>query len=96
LTPLLRHRLKELFPRLQDDDLPRFEVAEDELVSRITRRTGRSARAVRQVLYELGVLVRPRVAVNELHTSRRSEESLGSGIPEDTGPSGTMGLGPGW
>ncbi len=96
LSPVLRHRLKEKFPKLQDDDLPLFAVTEAELIERIVRRTGRTRPAVRRVLYDIGVFVRPRIAVHELHASRKPEESLGSGVPDDTGQSGTMGLGPAW
>lgn len=92
----MRHRLKERFPELQDDDLPLFELKEAELVSRIARRTGLRRTAVRRALYEIGLFVPPRVAVRPLRREISGEVSLGSGVPEDTGQSGTSGLGPSW
>lgn len=96
MTPLLRRRLKEKFPRLRDSDLPREVLGEDELVERIVRRTGRVRERVRQILYEIGVFVPPRVPVVEMHPPKTQEESLGSGVPDDTGQSGMMSMGQGW
>lgn len=91
LAPMIRARLKERVPQLQDEDLPTHAVTEGELIETIVRRTGDSPEAVREILYQVGVFVRPRPA-----TERKGpqpaipDDSFGSGIPDDTAQSGMM------
>lgn len=102
LTPVLRHRMKEKFPGLKDEDLPLEELRESVLVQRIAASSGLSRAEVRRGLYEIGVLVRPRrVGVGAGRRADRTpapeeEESVGSGVPDDTGNSGGTGLSPAW
>lgn len=96
LAPAVRHRLREKFPELEDADLPLFAISESELVDRIARRTAQDPAAIRRVLQEIGVFVPRRVATQPLRSPSRPEESMGSGVPDDTAQSGAMGMGPGW
>lgn len=101
LTPVVRHRLKEIYPELQDEDLPPIAVSEVELIARIAARTHAPFRAIRRVLHEVGAFV-PHVARHHRINGTaalpeaKSTDSAGSGIPEDTGVSGTSGLGSTW
>lgn len=96
LTPMIRRRLRERFPRLRDEDLPIVELTEHDLVMRIATRSRRKPDRVRQELYAIGALVAPVVATRPLNSPAPDEPSLGSGVPDDTGQSGMMSLGPGW
>lgn len=100
LTPLVRHRLKEKFPSLDDADLPLFALSDDELVQRIARRTHRPRQRVRRVLEQIGAIVQPRKAGRRAPVpsvpTPSPEESLGSGVPDDTSQCGMMSMGPGW
>ncbi len=91
---MIRARLKERLPQLTDADLPTHEISEDEFIHRVTERTGMNPEAIREILYDVGVFVRPRPATQpQKPVAERPEESLGSGIPDDTSQSGMMSLG---
>jgi len=93
---MIRRRLREQFPRLRDEDLPVVEMTENDLVMHIATRSRRQPERVRQELYAIGALVAPVVATRPLDGPAPEESSLGSGVPDDTGQSGMMSLGPGW
>ena len=96
LAPMIRARLKERVPELTDADLPTHEISEAAFIDRVAEKTGRSHDDIREVLYQVGVFVRPRPPAGPQPTQADpSEESLGSGIPDDTGQSGMMSLGGG-
>lgn len=93
LAPMIRNRLKERIPELLDEDLPTHAVSESEFIETIVRRTGGDPAEIRRVLYEVGVFVPPRPATQPLQPKPPpSEDSLGSGIPDDTAQSGMMSM----
>lgn len=91
LAPMIRARLKQRIPQLEDEDLPTHAVSEAEFITRIARRTGDSRQSIRAILYEIGVFIPPRPARTPVRSSPPVEDqSQGSGIPDDTAQSGMM------